>query len=817
MKTLHLIGNAHIDPVWLWDWREGLQEGLITCRTLLDLMDRNPELAVIRGEAALYRHIEDEDPTTFRRIRRRVAEGRWDVVGGTGVQMDTNLPATETMIRQYREGLAYFNRTFDQPIRAGWAADSFGHSAGLPDILAMVGLRYYAFTRPEAEVLPIAQPVFHWIGPAGGRVLAYRPPLAAYLTERDEIPRRLDQYREWARTARLDNIATFWGLGNHGGGPTQGQIDAIRAWAEAHPDIRVKISTLHGFFDALGREVRRWPRGALPEFRGELNFVLRGCYTSAAVFKRLFRKAEAQISRAETTATVIAAAQGRPPPRLEGCWSDLLFNSFHDILPGSSIERAYEDQTEWLGGAIHQARKAEFDALRALARTVDASILHPAEGDNPQPVTALVWNPHPQPYTGPIELENCLDYRPLMAYTRRAHELPITLWGPDGRPRPFQVIPRESPAFSTLAWRYRILTPVTISPWGWQILQFGYREQPPVVEGGPNPAECPAPGVITNGLYAVSAKVGEADVHITLDGEPVFQGGGLTAQTVADPWGSWGAMGSETEGRLQDQHLQEWSVVRVQTLENGPERATLWVRMAGGRSQLDLFFRLCRGRRAIDLDIRVTWNEDRARLKMVFPLGAEWAEFEVPGGVIRRGECGEVPGGRWVRTHSSRGRFGLATDALYGFDLTRGALRATICRATRHADDEPAGTGEREPWRPVVDRGEWTFRALITPGDEQLPRRAAELEKPPVVLWIPARPGILPREGSLAELAPATVRLLALTPGARKGEILLRAQADAEHRGEVKVRWLGRRRKLGRLAPGALGEWVLPGRIRDRA
>src|ERR1043165_4655328 len=94
--TVHLVANAHLDPVWLWDWREGMNEGIITCRTMLDLMDADPDFSFIRGEAAIYRHIQEHDPATFARIRQRVAEGRWDVVGGTWLQADTNLPATET-------------------------------------------------------------------------------------------------------------------------------------------------------------------------------------------------------------------------------------------------------------------------------------------------------------------------------------------------------------------------------------------------------------------------------------------------------------------------------------------------------------------------------------------------------------------------------------------------------------------------------------------------------------------------------------------------------------------------------------------------
>ena len=117
---IHLIANYHLDQVWLWDWREGLNEGLITCRTILDMMDEHPELTYNRGEAVIYQHIEQTDPDTFRRIKVRVTDGRWDVIGGTYLQSDNNLPATETLLRSLLRGQHYFQSSFGRPVEAAW-------------------------------------------------------------------------------------------------------------------------------------------------------------------------------------------------------------------------------------------------------------------------------------------------------------------------------------------------------------------------------------------------------------------------------------------------------------------------------------------------------------------------------------------------------------------------------------------------------------------------------------------------------------------------------------------------------------------------
>ncbi len=244
-KTFHLIPNAHLDPVWLWDWREGLNQGIATCRTVLDLMDENPDLTFIRGETAIYEHIERFDPATFARIKKMVKAGRWDVVGGTYIQPDTNLPSTETFLRHFIEGKRYVKEKFARDVKVAWAADSFGHSAGLPEILSASGIEYFAFSRPAPKILPIAKPAFWWEGSGGSRVMAYQIPVGWYGCEREEMPKRLDAFAEFAQRSDVENVGVFFGLGNHGGGPTRKQIADVRAWAKAHPEIDVKFSGLH--------------------------------------------------------------------------------------------------------------------------------------------------------------------------------------------------------------------------------------------------------------------------------------------------------------------------------------------------------------------------------------------------------------------------------------------------------------------------------------------------------------------------------------------------------------------------------------------
>lgn len=801
LYILHLIANAHLDPVWLWDRGEGLNQGLATCRTVLDLMDEDPDLTFTRGEALIYEHIERFEPEMFARIADYIKSGRWEVVGGTYIQPDTNMPATETFTRHFLRGQRYFESRFGVAPRVAWAADSFGHSAGLPEILAAAGMDGFAFSRPAPAQMALDCPAFWWRAASGAKVLAYRVPVGWYGSERDEITRRLDGTLAAAQAGKLENIGIFYGLGDHGGGPTRRQLAEIRDWATRHPEVNVVHSGLHRLLAAVRSEAERGAV-ALPTREGELNFCLRGCYVSAAKVKFPYRRLEAELTRAESVDAVVSAALQTTPADLSAAWDAVLFNSFHDILPGSSIERALTQQIAQIGGGRCDAQNAEFAALTRLAGQIDTQALK-VEGDYPATVPFVVWNPHPCEYAGHIELETCLDDRPLFSHQGRSREVPLEVrGGVDRALLPFQRIAAEGDfGGENLTWRARVVVPITVPPLGWNIVTLGYVEGASAAPISPEPT----PGVIENGLYSIEAQAGEAGIQIARNGQSLFGDAGLTAITVEDPWGSWGGMSEEPESLDLSEIRETWHIDAMQILESGPELSRLWVRLAGGNSRLELTFSLAANRDAIDIDARVFWNERAARLKLVMPAGDQ-AEFDVPGGVVQRGLMGEVPGGRWVRVLDARGAFGFASDALYGFDCKDGALRASVVRSGRYSSERKM-TSDQDPWRPTLDSGELRFRFLLTADTPSLPRLARELEQPPVVLQIPASPGKLPRSGSFATLMPDTLQILAIKAAADGNGWALRVQEAAGAAAYAQLTWLGHSIALGVIKPRQIATW----------
>ncbi len=829
--TLHLIGSAHLDPVWLWDWREGMNEGVATCRAMADLLEEYPEFRFIRGEAAIYAHVERHAPALFERIRGLVAEGRWDVVGGNWIQPDTNLPCTEALLRQFVRGKGYFREKFGREVTAAWAADSFGHAAGLPDILAAAGMESFAFTRPQAGVLPLGSQAFWWEGAGGARILSYRPHDGWYASERAAIGERLDACAAHAGRESLSTVAMFYGLGNHGGGPSRAHLREIRGWAERNPHVRVEHSGLHRFFAALREELAWRGEDAIPTRRGELNFCLRGCAASVARFKYAYRRAEAALLRSERTVAACAAVSGAAPApeaaTLADAWDGLLFNAFHDILPGSAIERAFDDQLAQAGAVSASAQRAETAALTDLAARIDTTAgAWEVPEDHPKPQPVLVWNPHPWALRTQVELEVSLDYRPLWQYQGRHHEAPITVVeAAGGRRLPHQVIAEEHDSLRELLWRRRVVVPVELPPLGWSLLQMGLDPLGVVAPacacaGVREPARA-GEAVIENGFLSVAAKIGAPAATFTKGGL-AWMPEGLQARLYEDPWGAWGGMNEERESWLLTEERERFAITRAEVLERGPERAALWVRLAGARSRVEITFLLGRDARHVELRVRAFLDDRGARLKLVLPAGGA-AEYAVPGGTARREPCGEVPGGRWARAGAEGRAVGFASDALYGFDTTAEEFRATIARASRYASDVKRAPDE-QPWQACADLGEHVFRALITPDLAELPRLADALEEPPVTLTVPADEPVagagLDSSGSLLCLEQHGPRLLALSSGGAGRTLTLRLQntsASPLPAASLGVLWRGRELALprrGPLGPGAIATWRLtPGAV----
>jgi alpha-mannosidase len=804
--VVHVIPNAHLDPVWLWDFREGLNEGVATCRAMLDLMDTEPGLTFIRGEAAIYEHVRRTDPATYARIKQMIRTGRWEVVGGTWIQPDTNLLESEVLCRQYETGLRYFRETLGVQVKSGWQADSFGHTAGLPDVLAAGGLENFAFSRPSREDFILKTPAFWWHGRGGAKILGYRAPIGWYGCDRDEVKRRFDELVPYARTSTLRNVGMFIGLGNHGGGPSRQLVADIRTWAAAHPDFEIRFGGLNRFFAALRRELAGAGAPKIDAVHGEMNYCQRGCYSAVARFKHGYRRAEHELLRGERTTALLAHAGLAPATDLTRPWESVLFNSFHDILPGSSIERAFDEQIDEVGGARHAVRLATFHALNHLIGRVRIAL--PAVGhDHPKAVPFLVWNPHLRPVQTFVEIEACLDYRPIGKYKDCADKLPLEV-KVGGKRAAFQVIATEHESFPELAWRQRVVMPVTLPAAGWNLATVAWVEgAKPLV----HPRSATGRGTsIRNDFYQVSAKPGTSGIQVRHRGRALFGARGLQLSTLADNWGSWGSMNESAPGVRLTEEIGRWKITRIAVTERGPLRAALVVRLTTNRAHVDLTFRLTAGVEEVAIDARVFTDLEAARIKLVLP-GVRTVECEVPAERVKRSTEGEIPVLRWLRARDGRQGFAVVSDVLANYDLEGGDLRVTLARATRYARAENLDQSKAW-WRPATDRGELRETILLLPLSAAVVEAAELLSQPPLITmaW-ENRTGTLPITASLATLTSPDVQLLALKSGPNGRGLELRVKSFAASPRRPVLRLGQKTIRLGSVLPGEVATFRLSG------
>ena len=358
------IGHAHIDTAWLWPLAETRRKIVRSWSSQLALMDRYPEHRFAASSAQHYSWLEQDAPALYERVATRVREGRWEVVGGSWVEPDLNLPSGESLVRQVVYGQRDLQERFGARCREFWTPDTFGYNGQVPQILRGAGidrfltqkLSWNQFTEPPHHS-------FAWAGIDGSRVLVHMPPADTYNAELSiaELRASAARFKDHDRTA--GSLLVF-GHGDGGGGPTAEMLEMARRAGDLQGVPRVQLAPTSEFFDRLEEDLGE-PRA----IEGELYFEYhRGTYTSQARTKRGNRAGERLLHEAEAAAA-IAHRLGRaeyPAQELRALWQTLLLNQFHDILPGSSIREVYEDAERDHAKVAARAIELRDDAIAAL-------------------------------------------------------------------------------------------------------------------------------------------------------------------------------------------------------------------------------------------------------------------------------------------------------------------------------------------------------------------------------------------------------------------------------------------------------------------
>ncbi len=524
----------------------------------------------------------------------------------------------------------------------------------------------------------------------------------------------------------FDTLMVFYGVGNHGGGPTRANIESIHRYDRMGSFGRMTMSSPRHYFDEVAARLGEEGLARLPVRRDDLQHHASGCYSSHSGIKLWQRRAQAAVLSAERWAAVTARSGETDYPHddLDRAWKQVLFNQFHDVLPGSAIEPAYDDARDQLGEAVAIAKRIITRSQNIIARDV-------AIDADTETSPVIVFNPHPWPVTAHVEMQygvapagvHVVDATGALVPSQRIQSVATT----DDKGRGATAFKAEVPALG-----YRLFRMVK----------------------GPQPADAPWSSAAPGPLSATETMLENAHLRVEVDprtgwltslldkrsGVDLVAGArGPHTQICEDPTDTWGhrVLSYDWPG-------EEMRVTRTVLREEGQLRARLRIEREWHRSTVVEELLLGEDSDAVEVRITIDWREQAHLMKLRFPVALEEpvATYEIPFGTIERPVDGaEEPAQSWVDLTGTVGGVpaGLAVvnNAKHGYDVAAAddarspSIGITAVRSPVYSWHDPRLL-DPEGFYSFQDQGSQTFRYLLVPhaGDWReagLHRRAAEL------------------------------------------------------------------------------------------
>lgn len=735
LSKIYLIGNAHLDPVWLWRWQEGLAEVKATYRSVLDRMNEFPNYIFTSACAAYYEWIERSEPAMFEEIRQRVREGRWVLTGGWYIQPDCNIPSGESFARHSLYSQRYFHEKFGRIAQTGYNVDSFGHNGGLPQILKQSGMSNYVFMRPNCHEKSIPSSLFTWKGCDGSQVTTFRifePYNVGYPLDTEINRRQISERDQEADRQQIDAM-TFYGLGNHGGGASIALLRVTDELVNANPD-RWTYGSPDTYFAAQQGK-------SLPIVEGDLQHHAPGCYSAHSKIKADNRRAEHTLTTAEKlrcTADILFGLT-YPADEFHLAWKDVMFNQFHDILGGCSLKEAYDDAAVTHGEAIAIGERQINFSLQKLSWNIDTTggldILRDKDKDwklwesSALGTPVVVYNSLSWEVCAPVACGNDVKY----------------VTDDTGAVIPSQKT-RHSASNGTDIWD--TIFPAVIPPMGYRVYRIFKHVDCPQISSVP-PLEAGDTFMENEYLRVeISRETGMVSSLFRKDLDAELLDSAAQAividETNSDTWGHGIT--------CYNQRVGEFVCTSCVLLENGPVRSVIRTISKYGSSTLRQDFILNRGSRQVDVKVYLNWQEQHRMLKFAFPTAIENPKVMADaayGHILRQAKGEEDPCQQWVDLFGTGGRnaLGLAllNNGKYGYDADNNVLHMTALRSPIFNDHGSVRDGMYE----YTDQGITKFSYAICPhaGDftgDSLVKRAYELNDPPRVIVETFHKGPLP-------------------------------------------------------------------------
>ena len=792
--TVHSVGHAHIDMNWMWPWPETVGVTNDTFTTVLKLMDEFPEFCFSQSQASVYALVKRFNPELFEQIRKRVAEGRWEVTAAHWVEGDKNLASGEALAHHLLYTRQFMKEHFGlepEAVPIDWEPDTFGHAQTIPSILARAGIRHYYMCRGGAFEKP---PVFLWEAPDGSRILVNLE-TSWYLNRMG--PHLATAALAFSKKTGLKDWMNVFGVGDHGGGPTRKDILFAREMNTWPVFPRWVFSTAARYYQIL--EARK---DSLPVVNKELNLEFTGCYTTQTQIKRFNRLGESQAQDAEATAALAWRFIGRPYPaeQIRDAWINVLFGQFHDILPGSGVRATREYQSGLFQEAAATFGMIRTSSLRSIADVLDTSF---AKGTASRPLPLEAWDRSMGAGAGRDTALGGLssashqrdDGRVMVIFNpvaqARSELAKVTVWDPgnpasleemrkkrfvvrtaDGRTFPAEAV--ETGSYWGDHYYSDLVFPARLDAMGYA--SFAIEEAP---YSGTHPGQ-----VRVNGRPTADLEQLPHGGDLTIENEFIVARfdsatGGVaslidrkTGMDVASPGQPMGVLEYTVE-RPRD--MSAWTMadpkarlfpVPVNSLRlrlANPYVASLESRLKVGDSDVTVTYTLRSGEPSLEVAVHAQWLQRGSpdigtpKLRMLFPTAVEQAvgTYEIPFGTITRGlnKGEEVPSQRFADVSGLAAGDRAAgvlvlNDSKYGHSLHGSTLAVTLIRSSFEPD-------------PLPEIGEHDIRMAILPHAGALTR--AEMIRRGVAFNRPLQ--VVGTGIHAGRPAPAAPGLTAIGPG----------------------------------------------------
>lgn len=784
-KKLFLVCNSHLDPIYLWQQEEGVAEAISTFRTAVSFCEEYDGFVFNHNEALLYEYVREHEPDLFARIQKMVKAGRWHIMGGWYLQPDCNIPSGESFVRQIFAGKNYFKRYFDVEPTTAINFDSFGHNRGLVQILKKSGYDSYLFCRPGVqEYPPLANSDdFCWVGFDNSEIMAHRSS-EHYNSGRGYARREIEEWLETHRDEHQnqDSMLFLWGIGDHGGGPSRVDIEALKQLKEERTDLDIIHATPEDYFKEL------WKRkDQLPVISDDLNPVAQGSYSTLVRTKQKHRQLENAIYMAEKMLSH-ASAEGLteyPAQKLEEAQKDLLLAEFHDTMAGSIIPEAEEDVLRFLDHGLETARRLQFKAFFALMSG------QPPMDTGKTPI--LVYNPHPYAVTGIFECEYGLpqDHNAgiFEGDNLRADMLPpgdVIIYPTvyyNGKAIPSQLEQHHS--HKPFEWRKRSVFYATLPPYSMSRFEchFAKRAKKPV-----RTFEQPQGDIILENAD-MSVRIGRktgllesycvhgkeylsAGAFLPLVVEDLYDAYGWGARTFNHILGQFRMMNEEEAKSFTGFENAPGNPLRI--VENGEVRTVIQALFIHEHSQLCITYKIPRYGTRIEVQMTIYWNEKGRMLKLSIPTALKNAEYmgQTAFGVQKYPHNHEeVCSHKWAGLFDSAKDTALAwgCDSGYGSDCSDdGEIRITLLRSPLYlsAEYHPTRPCDKNRFYLRSDLGERNMNFWLDAGSadelkKNVDRNALAWQEKPYILSLnPSGEGNLPK--SFLQLEDSSIQMIAV-------------------------------------------------------